>query len=301
MMILRHIFLAAMAVAFACATETAFAQTGGSPPAAAPTSGLPYFAELTPAPGWSFEASPYGWLAGVRTTINSPTLGGGVATTEISIPFSDVLKDLRMAAMFAAEGRYDRFSLITDIMYINLGMNVGGARITSVNPGSGRIVIPLELEASASTGIGTTIWTTAGGYTLAAGPWGNLDAIAGTRFLGVNAQTGYKLTAAIVAPNRTIALSRSGTLSVSGDYWDAIGGVTGRLAIPNTNYFIPYYFDVGTGELPLTWQAFVGVGYRASWADLSLGYRYLDFRNNGSAHVQDLQISGPILAATFRF
>ncbi len=104
-----------------------------------------------------------------------------------------------------------------------------------------------------------------------------------------------------MAPDHTIALARTGTLSMTASFWDVIGGVRGRFEIPNSKFFVPYYFDVGTGEAPLTWQAYAGLGYHASWADLSLGYRYLDFQNNGSARVQNLQMGGPILAASFRF
>src|SRR5208282_1723784 len=131
--------------------------------------------------------------------------------------------------------------------------------------------------------------------------WGNIDAIVGTRLLGVDVITNNNLSAAILLPNRTIALARSGTLSTNVSYWDAIGGVRGRFEIPNSKFFVPYYFDVGTGEIPLTWEAFAGIGYHESWGDLSLGYRYLDFQNNGSAHVQNLAMRGLIFAASFHF
>src|SRR5262249_54986618 len=99
----------------------------------------------------------------------------------------------------------------------------------------------------------------------------------------------------------TIALDRVGTLNSNVAYWDGIAGITGRFDIPNTNFFVPYYFDVGTGELPFTWEAYSGVGYHAKWADIALGYRYLDFQNNSSARVQNLSLGGPIMVATFRF
>ncbi len=83
--------------------------------------------------------------------------------------------------------------------------------------------------------------------------------------------------------------------------WDAIAGVTGRVEITNSSFFVPYYFDVGTGDLPFTWEGFTGIGYHASWADLSLGYRYLDFQNHEGARVQNLAMGGVIFAASFHF
>src|SRR5262249_11139463 len=157
------------------------------------------------APGWSFSLTPYGWLAGINAKITTAIPGGGTATTDVSMPFDELLHDLRFFVMLAGEARYDRFSLLTDIMYVNLGLNSSAARLTSINPGSGRMDIPVGLEANASTGIGATIWTLAGGYTLAAGPWGHVDAIAGTRFLNVDVISNYNLNAAILLPNRTVA------------------------------------------------------------------------------------------------
>jgi hypothetical protein len=304
---------AAMAVCAAYAASPAAAQTQTPPPnpssatgAATPAGStqapaLPYFLGSPLIPGWSFDLTTYGWLSSVRTRINTPTLGGGVATTDVFVPFGDILSDLRFGVVVAGEARYDRFSVLTDFIYLNLGMNLSRARVGSINPGSGRIDIPTQQEVSAGTGLGTTVWTLAGGYTLAAGPWGHIDAIAGTRLLAVDVITNYNLSADILLPNRTIGLARSGTLSTDVSYWDAIGGVTGRFEIPNSSFFVPYYFDVGTGDLPFTWEGFTGIGYHASWADLSLGYRYLDFQNHEGARVQNLAMGGVIFAASFHF
>jgi hypothetical protein len=301
---------AAYAAGPAQAQVTQAPPQSGSPPAAGSTPPGPPSAPVVPLfigssaliPGWSFNLAPYGWVAGVNAKINTPTPGGGVATTDVSVPFSDLLHDLRFGVLLAGEARYDRFSVITDVMYLNLGMNLSAAHLSSVSLGpSGRIDIPVQLEASAGTGLGTTVWTLAGGYTLAAGGWGNVDAIAGTRLLAVDVTTNYDLNAAILLPNRTIALAKSGSLGVNVDDWDAIVGTTGRINIANSGFYVPYYLDVGTGELPLTWQAFTGLGYHTSWADYSIGYRYLAFEGGGSAAVKNLAMSGVMAVASFHF
>ncbi len=301
-----------------CVVCSAYAASPARAQATPPQSGAPSAVSSTPPasptvvplfvgssaliPGWSFNLAPYGWLAGVSSKINTPTPGGGVATTNVSVPFGEILDDLRFGVMLAGEARYDRFSVLTDVMYINLGMNLNAAHLSSVTLGpSGRIDIPAELEASAGTGLGTTVWTLAGGYTLAAGRWGNVDAIAGTRLLAVDVTTNYTLNAALLLPNRTVALSRTGSLGVNVADWDGIVGTTGRINIPNTGFYVPYYLDVGTGDVPLTWQAFTGLGYHTSLADYSIGYRYLAFENNGSASVRSLAMSGVMVAASFHF
>jgi hypothetical protein len=296
--------LAACMVCAAYAASPAQAQMAQTPPSsgqpAAPVA--PFFAGGSPlVPGWSFTLTPYGWLSNVSTKINIPTRGGGVATTDVYVPFDDLLRDLRFAALLSGEARYDRFSVVTDIMYINLGMNLSAAHLSSVNPGSGSINIPKSTQVNVSTGMGTTIWTLAGGYTLAMGGWGNIDAIAGARLLAIDVTTRYDLNVDLFTNNGTLALSKSGSLSASGADWDAIIGARGRIDIPNSSFYVPFYFDIGTGELPLTWQAYSGLGYHTSWADYSLGYRYLAYENNGNAHVKSLAMGGVMMAASFHF
>ena len=290
-----------VAVAFlhpAMAQAPALSPSGST----APASTLPLFVGSSPLiPGWTLSFAPYAWAPTITGKINAPVPGGGVATTDINMPLSDYFHDIRFVAVLAGQARYDRFSIMTDFLYLNLGMSVGAAHLSSVSLASGRIEIPTSLQASDSVGLGTTLWTAAAGYTVTAGPWGNIDVIGGVRLLGINVLNNYALNAAIVLPNKTVALTRTGSFSVNSDNWEAIGGVTGRFEIPNSNFFVPFYFDVGTGDLPLTWQAFSGIGYHASWADLSLGYRYLAFENKGGAAVENLEMGGVMAAAVFHF
>jgi hypothetical protein len=302
---------AAFALCVACALSPAEAQvtqaptqSAAPPPATStPPSAVPLFVGTsTLIPGWTLSFSPYAWVPSVSARINAPTPGGGVATTDVFVPFSDYVHDIRFGTVLAGQARYDRFSLLTDFLYLNLGMSLGAAHLSSVSVGpSGRIDIPVQTQASASVGMGTTLWTLAGGYTLAASDWGNVDAIVGARLLNIDVTNNYTLNSTILLPNRSIALARSGSLGVSVANWDAIGGVTGRIAIPNSGFYVPFYFDAGTGDIHLTWQAFAGVGYRTSWADISIGYRYLAFDNKEGAPVQSLAMGGVMAAATFRF
>ena len=140
----------------------------------------------------------------------------------------------------------------------------------------------------------------AGGYTVLEGPWGNVDVIAGFRVLGINSTLNWTLAANITAPDGTIALSRDGGGTVRASVWNGIGGIRGRVNVPNSNFFLPYYLDVGGGGVPFTWQAYAGVGYQAGFADLSLGYRWLAFEGHNET-VRRLALGGALFAAAFRF
>ena len=99
---------------------------------------------------------------------------------------------LNFAVMVAADARYDRFSVLTDFIYLN----VGGATsvIRSVNFfGLSPIPISGAVRKSAGVNLNTKIWTLAGGYTIVEGDWGNFDVIAGFRYLGMPVSVDYSL------------------------------------------------------------------------------------------------------------
>lgn len=78
-------------------------------------------------------------------------------------------------------------------------------------------------------------------------------------------------------------------------------GVRGRVRIAESDFYVPFQFDIGSGAAVWSWQAQVGIGYRTRWADLSAGYRYLSFQDSRNAVLQTLSMGGPFLAATFGF
>jgi hypothetical protein len=254
-------------------------------------------------PGWTFNVAPYLWIASVNANINfalPPALGGTVSANP-SIGFGDLVSHLNFAAMATAEARYDRFSLVTDLLYLNLGGTAG--QFKTINfPNRPSIPISVLGQSSQSLDLNTSIWTLAGGYTLAQGDWGNFDAIAGFRFFEVNTRLDYSFGLAITGPRGNGAtFGRIGGVSGSGDIWNGIGGFRGRIRVGDFGLFIPYYFDIGAGGSNLTWQISSGLGYHIGRADLSLTYRYLSFEQGSSAVIQHLDIKGPLLMATFTF
>lgn len=284
------VYLAAAAICAIVTGSPAHAQLASSPPP--PGSDA----------GWSFAINPYTWLPRISQTLQATGPQGGTVTAAVDVGFTNYLTLVNFAAMVGGVARYDRFSLITDLVYINDSLTSDTLHLSSVNPGSGGIDIPRSVQLGTGTRMAMTIWSVAGGYTLLQGEWGNLDAVVGMRMLTFASTTNYQLSTTIQAPNHTLALSQGGTVSVSKVYFDAIGGLSGRINIPNSKFYLPFYVDVGSGGLPLTWQVYGGVAYSVkSWADLSVGYRHLVFENNSATGVQHMSLSGFILGANIRF
>ena len=89
--------------------------------------------ESSASPGLSIQLTPYIWLPSIDTTANYPVPGGGTATTTVSTGAGELISKLNFAAMAAGEVRYDRFSLLTDIMYLNASSS--SSRIRSFDLG----------------------------------------------------------------------------------------------------------------------------------------------------------------------
>ena len=224
-------------------------------------------------------------------------------TNTISAGIGDYISQLNFGLMIGGEARYDRFSVMSDLVYANASFTTSNSHFSSVNLGSGPIDIPRSQQLSTGTRLATTIWSLAGGYTLLQGDWGNLDAVVGLRMLFLGATTNYTLSNDILLPNQTIALSRSGSLNLGVTKPEGVGGVAGRINIPNSAFCLPFYFDAGGGSVPFTWQVYAGIAWQAaSYVDVSLGYRHLAFQNGSKTKgVQDLNLGGALLAGNFHF
>lgn len=240
---------------------------------------------------WRFNATLYGYLPtiGVKATLPS-----GVST-DVSVSPSKIIDHLTMGFFGAFEAQKGRWGMFTDVLY----MNVGNAPSKTLGFTSGGGPLPVDVTASTSIDLKATIWTLAGSYRVVANAEASLDVLAGARLLDLDMNQNWRLTGNI-GPIPLPGRSGSGGISVS--EWDAIIGVKGRVAVSADRvWFVPYYFDVGTGGTKLTWQAQGGVGYAFNWGDVVATWRYLDYNNKSGKPLQDLNTNGAQIAFVFRW
>ena len=253
-------------------------------------------------PAWSFNLTPYLWMAKLKVDVDYTVPGVSARLpTSFEVGAGEIYNNLRFGGTFAADARYGRFSLLTDFIYLNEGFDFNHTHLRSVDfIGAPPQRIPNGSVLDTSSVGKTTIWTLAGGYTVLQGDWGNLDAIAGFRFLNVNATTGFTLATTFTGPlGNTGAVGGTGNVSADRGIWNGIAGVRGRIRIPNSYFFVPYYLDLGAGGSDFTWQVASGIGYQSGWAGISAQYRYLAF--NQSSRIGKLSMSGPMIAVNLRF
>ena len=214
---------------------------------------------------WEFTSVSYQWLAG---------FGGETASGEdFDIDFDDVFDALNFAFMTRLEARYGKWSIGSDVVYVDLEEDVGG------------LVDKVELQ--------NWVVTPTIGYTVLEAEQGRLDLYAGARYLYMKSTS--KVYDGPVPPRKKLRFTDSS------DFWDGIVGIRGQINL-SEKWYLPCALDVGAGDSDFTWQVFGGVGYRFRKCDLIVGYRYLEWDFGEANDALDvLNIGGPVVGLKFRF
>ncbi|MEJ2136475.1 MAG: hypothetical protein P8X86_14695 [Desulfofustis sp.] len=221
--------------------------------------------------GWENHITLYGWYAGIDGNVKFPDGSG----SEVKVEASDILESLNLMFMGNYEGRYNRWSLVIDGVYLD----VGEKDTTTTALGS------------ASVDLNVSSWVVHGGvgYDFIYDDDKNLGVIGGVRYLSLDADIEAGLQGA-----RGITTSENESLT------DGFIGIRGQFAC-HQNWYLPYYADIGAGGSDLSYQLYAAIGYRYKWFDVRLGYRHLYFDLGDDRFMEDLQISGPALGVGFRF
>lgn len=228
---------------------------------------------------WRFSADLYGYFPDISGKVNFP---GDQGSTQVDIPFHEVLSHLKMGFMGAFGAQYGRWGLFADGLYMDLDADKSLTRDFTV----GGSTVPVT--ANVTVGLSAWVWTLAGEYRVVSDPEWTMDLYAGARSLFLKPTLDYK----IIDPPGDIK-GRKGT---SGTSWDGLVGIKGRYAFgDDLKWFVPYYLDIGTGDTQLTWQGLAGVGYSYQWGDLVAAWRYLTWDGKSGRTLQELTLNGPML------
>lgn len=265
--------------------------------------GAPAWSQNTAAnPGWQYSVMPYLWLPTMEGNLRYGPPAAGGATPQVSMDADTMLGMLDFAMMLTADARKGQWSIVTDLIYLDLSSDKSGVRSIDFNPGSGPVnVFHTGLDIGTTTKVKGTVWSLAGGYALIQDARNQLDVIGGFRYFDLEARTQWRVSAVVTGPVGSTNFATTGSITQGERLWDAIVGLRGSSKIGSGGWFIPYHLDVGGGDSKLTWQAAGGVGYTYKWGDVRLVYRHLSYEQSGNKLVQDLSFSGPALGARFVF
>ena len=240
---------------------------------------------------WRYGATIYVWLPDIGGTTAFPAGSGG---SSVEVTASDILNALNFAFMGAFQAQKGRWGLATDVNYLDLSASTKRSRDLTVNG-----VDMSAVTAKADLGITGWVWTTVGSYRVVDHPDYTMDVVAGARLLNLSEDLKWSFTGDLGDPP---VIDQSGKSDVTDNIWDGVIGVKGRATFgAEKKWFVPYYFDIGTGDSDLTWLGMVGAGYSFEWGDVLGVWRYLDYEMSSKDAIQDAYFSGPAIGVTFHF
>ena len=254
---LQHlIILSTLSIFSARAGETL---TPASPPA-------------TESSEWQFMGAVYAPLMGLNGTI-----GIGPVSSQVDLPFRDILKNLDAGLTGAFEARRNRWSITGDFIWLKISTSVEPTPISNISF--------KEEELMASLALGHEIYgdkkTT-------------FDLLGGAALTSLDAELG------LFTPRlRTTQRSNSGSQS----WLDPIVGLRlrHRLSEQWAVFATGLYGGFGVSS-DSCWQALSGVNYRINdVASIALAYRIIATDYQNGTFLYDVKTSGPNLGVVFHF
>jgi hypothetical protein len=228
---------------------------------------------------WTLQATGYLWASGIDGRISPFQIA---PTIHIQKSFSDIISNLNLGGFAYVYGRYDRFVVVSDTMYVNTtdAKSIGALPIIGPTPGLGASVDTKEFTE-----------TLLAGYEAVNTPDFTFDFLGGIRVWSISNDVRVRFA----------SLSRSYGESFS--WVDPVVGVRARFHLTDDISVLvqPDWggFQAGSNY---TWQAIGTVNYALTDSmSLSAGYKALRTNYRSDGYVFDTILKGPVLGMTYRF
>lgn len=223
---------------------------------------------------WTISASPYVWFSGLNGNISVPA-----GSVDFSQSFGDIFQTLKFSAMGLVEARRGNFSILADTLYLNLQQGVPVPGQHGAFSGGSVRTQSAELQAI-------------GLYTLAEQHAGRFEIGGGVRAWWFNTALTYN-------PGRLPGRSADSSTSWVDPIFAARGIVRLNESLSFTAYGDVGGFGVGT---QFTWQAMGTLDWRINERfSASVGYRHIHIDYERGRATIGIDLSGPIIGASYRF
>jgi len=242
-------------------------------------------ADITAKPAsdeWVISVAPYAWAAGLSGDVGL----FGREPVDLDMSFSDILDDLKFAAMGVVEAHNGTYGIFGDIMYVH----------TETEEGISRTVenIPVALKATVDTeNIAATLM---GEYRLVNDEVVKLDLMAGARLWHVANDISARLKA-----DGTEVAEHGGDDS---ETWvDPMVGFKTRINTETPLYLEGWGMIGGAGiGSDLSWDVMGGLGYQwTSGFSTVVGYRAMGVDYSHDGFVFDVVEQGAFVGGVFTF
>jgi hypothetical protein len=226
---------------------------------------------------WGADLEIYGWLPIIEMESEEGSTG--------KFTRDDILSDLDVAAMAAARLRKGRWSLASDLVYLDLSSKTDLPLVQNL-PG---------LLSVKEAGLQAWIVTPNIGYAILQNDKQKVELYAGARYFWIEVEATVEIDSSL--PGRP---PRNVKESPTKSNWDGIVGVRGLYDLSDSWRFL-YSVNGGAGDSDLTWGAKAAFGYKYSSLDAVFGWRYLYYDIGSDTLLKKLEVNGPFVGAIFRW
>jgi hypothetical protein len=241
---------------------------------------------------WAFQATGYLWATGLNGNISpfrrAPTL-------HVEKSFSDVMDDLNFGGFLNIWGRYDRFVLSGDLMYVDTTDSKAAGPLPALQiPGLPTLPAGAAIDANVDTQ--EFMATLQAGYRIVDADGFSLDALAGARFWHISNEV-------VVTASHPLIGSVSATHQESFGWVDPVIGARAFFNLTD-KLSVQGQVDIGGfgAGSDFTWSALATVNYIfTDTLSVSAGYKVLDVDYSDDGYVFDSRLSGPVVGLTYRF
>jgi hypothetical protein len=234
------------------------------------TDGFAQSAPTRSSEGWRIRLTPYLWGSSIKGRV-----GIGNHSADVDASFTDLLKEANFAFMALFEANRNRFTTVTDVVYMNL---------------SDEHATPGPLFSNANAIQKSFLLSPAGGYRIIGTDSSFMEVLGGIRFWHINGELKFE-------PGILNGIE----LSESRNWVDGIFALRGKMPLTPT-WYLSGYGDIGGGGSNLTYQmvgtAGANLGERYA---LVFGYRYLNVDYDKDRFLFDTALGGPVFGFTFKF
>ncbi|MDW4497228.1 hypothetical protein R5H30_04480 [Sulfitobacter sp. D35] len=222
---------------------------------------------------WEIQVTPYAWLLGMEGDVGS----FGLPAADVDLSFGDILDNLDYAVFMLGVARRDDFAVFFDgsISRLSYDQDVSGPNVDDV-----------ELVAKTSN------FMLSVGGTLSRSDTHRLEAYGGARAWWLRNDFEVR-----TAAGRTIQRDSDA------DWVDPVVGLVGTYRI-NDRFTLFGNAEVGGFGVgsDMTWSIFAGTTYNINdTVNVAVGWRHMSVDYSDDEVIFDVDQTGPVIGATFRF
>jgi len=224
------------------------------------------------------------WRGAVTPYIWATTIGGSVAyadTKLASVDYRarDIISNINFAAMLTLEAHHGRLGAMADMVFAKL--NAQKSEVLG------------KPNLSSNTTVEQGIYTFAATYTIHNTKDTYLDGLAGVRVMNVVSRTNLTVTDSVYGSSNSNAKTST----------TPIAGLKGRVRLGDSDYFIPFYIDIGGmgQDTEVTTQQMIGIGHAYEWGAATIGFKNFYNRQKSGGITTTQSMSGVVAGLSIKF